>query len=299
MVRVEMTKWGHTLEDLRRLALQAAHPRTRERFLALAQIADGTDNATTWAARYGRQDETVMRWVHTYNEVGPDALTYRRTGGAAPFCARAGPGPSRHRPPHRADRPRPERPRLDAQEAPTVGHDDLRRRSQPQRHPPRAPRRRAELEAHQEAAGQGQTGQAGRARRAARGALRTGPPPRGDADLHRRVALPPGPRRGVYLGAQGAAVVAGQHHAGPARATQLVRGPRLHERPMPDLGGRPVRRDGDLPLPGAGPALAGRPAGPCGDHPGRRAVPHRSDGAGPRGGSWASSWSPCRGTART
>ena len=85
MVRVEMARWGQSLEDLRRLAIQAAHPRTRERFLALAQIADGTDNATTWAARYGRQDETVMKWVHTYNAKGPDALTYRRTGGGAPL----------------------------------------------------------------------------------------------------------------------------------------------------------------------------------------------------------------------
>ena len=94
MVRVEMRKWGQTLEDLRRLALQAAHPRTRERFLALAQIADGTDNATTWAARYGRQDETVMKWVHSYNDRGPDALTYRRTGGAAPLLRPSSPRPS-------------------------------------------------------------------------------------------------------------------------------------------------------------------------------------------------------------
>ena len=85
MVRVEMAEWGQTLDDLRRLALQAPNPRTRERFLALAQIAYGTDNATTWAARYDRQDETVMRWVHSYNAKGPDALTYRRTGGGAPL----------------------------------------------------------------------------------------------------------------------------------------------------------------------------------------------------------------------
>src|SRR5436309_105638 len=67
MVRVEIQKWGQSLDDLRRLALQAQHPRTRERFLALALIADGTHNATTWADRFGRQDETVLRWLHTYN----------------------------------------------------------------------------------------------------------------------------------------------------------------------------------------------------------------------------------------
>ena len=94
MVRVEMAKWGHTLKDLRRLALQAAHPRTRERFLALAQTVDGTDNATSWAARHDRQDETVMKWVHAYNEKGPDALTYRRTGGGAPLSRPRKPRPS-------------------------------------------------------------------------------------------------------------------------------------------------------------------------------------------------------------
>jgi len=82
MVRVEMPKWGQSLDDLPRLALQAPHHRTRQRFLALSMIADGTHNATTWAARYGRQDDTVLLWLHLYNQKGPDALTYRRTGGA-------------------------------------------------------------------------------------------------------------------------------------------------------------------------------------------------------------------------
>jgi hypothetical protein len=94
MIRVEMQKWGHSLEDLRRLALQAGHPRTRERFLALSLIADGTHNATTWAEHFGRQDETVLRWLHTYNAEGPDALTYRRTGGPAPLLRPNNPGNS-------------------------------------------------------------------------------------------------------------------------------------------------------------------------------------------------------------
>jgi hypothetical protein len=85
MVRVEMQKWGQSLDDLRRLALKADHPRTRERFLALCLIADGTHNATSWAGRAGRQDETVLRWLHTYNREGPEALTYRRTGGPPPL----------------------------------------------------------------------------------------------------------------------------------------------------------------------------------------------------------------------
>jgi hypothetical protein len=94
MIRVEMAKWGQSLDDLRRLALQGEHPRTRERFLALSLIADGTHNATTWAEQFGRQDETVLRWLHAYNSKGPDALTYRRTGGPPPLLRPTNPGGS-------------------------------------------------------------------------------------------------------------------------------------------------------------------------------------------------------------
>jgi hypothetical protein len=93
MVRVELEKWGQSLDDLRRLALQASHHRTRERFLALSLIADGSHNATTWATGYRRQDDTVLAWVHAYNQRGPDALTYRRTGGA-PLLRPSKPKPS-------------------------------------------------------------------------------------------------------------------------------------------------------------------------------------------------------------
>ena len=71
MIRVEIQKWGQSLEDLRRLALQAEHPRTRERFLALSLIADGTHNATSWAARFGRQDDTVLNGSTTTTTRGP------------------------------------------------------------------------------------------------------------------------------------------------------------------------------------------------------------------------------------
>jgi Helix-turn-helix domain len=94
MIRVEIQKWGQSLDDLRRLALQAGHPRTRERFLALSLIADGTHNATSWAAQFGRQDDTVLKWVHDYNAQGPDVLTYRRTGGPAPLLRPTRPGSS-------------------------------------------------------------------------------------------------------------------------------------------------------------------------------------------------------------
>jgi hypothetical protein len=90
MVRVEMAKWGQTLEDLRRASLQMAHRRSRERFQALYLIASGQFNATACAAHIGRQDETALGWVHRYNEHGPDALAYRRTGGRAPLLMRRG-----------------------------------------------------------------------------------------------------------------------------------------------------------------------------------------------------------------
>ena len=85
MVRVEVSKWGQTPEDLRRASLEAAHPRSRERFQALYLIASGRFNATTCAAHIGRQDETVLRWVHLYNRHGPAALAYRHSGGRSPL----------------------------------------------------------------------------------------------------------------------------------------------------------------------------------------------------------------------
>src|SRR3954454_15246864 len=85
MVRVEIAKWGQALEDLRRASVETPHRRSRERFQALYLIASGRFNATTCAAHIGRQDETVLGWIHRYNTQGPDALTYRRTGGRAPL----------------------------------------------------------------------------------------------------------------------------------------------------------------------------------------------------------------------
>ena len=85
MVRVAMDKWKQTLEGLRRTSVHAPHARTRERFQALYLIASGAYNATSCAAHIGRHDETVLDWVHQYNEHGPDALGYRRTGGHPPL----------------------------------------------------------------------------------------------------------------------------------------------------------------------------------------------------------------------
>ena len=48
MVRVEMVKWGQTLEDLRLASVQAAHRRSREPSKRLYLIASGRFNATTF-----------------------------------------------------------------------------------------------------------------------------------------------------------------------------------------------------------------------------------------------------------
>ena len=84
MLRVDHQRWGQTVADLRHLALSAAHPRSRERFLALHEIAQGSC-ATAVAGRSGRRAQTVMGWLHVYNEHGPEALSYQRTGGRPPF----------------------------------------------------------------------------------------------------------------------------------------------------------------------------------------------------------------------
>ena len=106
MLRVDYVRWGGTAEDLRHLALNAPHARTRERALALFDIAQGCC-ATRVAARTGRHPQTVMGWVHAYNAQGPGTLAFRRTGGRPPFALRSrqrfvrpSARPSVRRPPH-------------------------------------------------------------------------------------------------------------------------------------------------------------------------------------------------------
>src|SRR3954468_8343944 len=107
VIRVDCARWGQTPEDLRHLALSAPHARTRERALALFDITQHRC-ATQVALRTGRRAHTVMSWVHAYNQGGPAALAFRRTGGrrplfahsAKPNSARRSARPSARRPPH-------------------------------------------------------------------------------------------------------------------------------------------------------------------------------------------------------
>ena len=88
MLHVDHERWGQTEGDLRDLALSAPHTRSRERFLALHEIARG-GCASAVAERTGRHPQTVMGWLHRYNEGGPEAVQYRRTGGRPPFALRS------------------------------------------------------------------------------------------------------------------------------------------------------------------------------------------------------------------
>ena len=110
VLRVDYARWGQSPEDLRSLALSAPHARTRERALALFAITQGRC-ATRLAARTGRHPQTVMDWVHAYNQGGPNALTFRRTGGRRPFFACAAQPNSARRSAPPSARP-PRRPSL-------------------------------------------------------------------------------------------------------------------------------------------------------------------------------------------
>jgi Winged helix-turn helix len=104
VLRVDHDRWGQSVADLRHLALNASHPRSRERFLALHDIAQGSC-ATEVAERTGRRPQSVMDWLHAYNDHGPGALVYQRTGGRPPFAQ-----PSRPRSAKKFVRPGRKRP---------------------------------------------------------------------------------------------------------------------------------------------------------------------------------------------
>jgi hypothetical protein len=86
MLTVDYNRWDQEPETLRALGLNAQHPRTRERFLALYEIC-GDQNASQVGRETGRNPQTVMDWVHRYNEGGPTALVYQHTGGPRPISA--------------------------------------------------------------------------------------------------------------------------------------------------------------------------------------------------------------------
>jgi transposase len=85
MIRPDFVKWGQSPQEILKLSVAASHKRTRERFQALYMIGTGQKNASQWAQEIGRQDVTVLNWVHTYNAQGPAGLAYRHSGGRTPL----------------------------------------------------------------------------------------------------------------------------------------------------------------------------------------------------------------------
>lgn len=85
MLKINAKQWGQSAEQLRQLALSSSHPRSRERLMALYDIASGK-SATQVGRASGRNPQTVMGWVHRYNQKGTESLLYRHTGGHPPLC---------------------------------------------------------------------------------------------------------------------------------------------------------------------------------------------------------------------
>ena len=48
--------------------------------MALYEVTQG-ESALNSATRTDRRHSTILEWIHSYNERGPEALVYRRTGG--------------------------------------------------------------------------------------------------------------------------------------------------------------------------------------------------------------------------
>lgn len=81
MIRPDFAKWQQTAEDIRSSSIEADHKRTRERWQAMYMIGTEQYNATQWSQAINRCVQTVLAWVHTYNEQGPTALEYQHSGG--------------------------------------------------------------------------------------------------------------------------------------------------------------------------------------------------------------------------
>ena len=84
MLQIDYQKWGDNPINLRNLGLNSPHKRTRERFLALYDITTGK-NAAQVSQETGRHHQTIISWVHKYNEKGSETIIYNRSGGRPPL----------------------------------------------------------------------------------------------------------------------------------------------------------------------------------------------------------------------
>lgn len=85
MLKINCDRWNQNAANLREEALKADHARSRERLMALYEICNGK-NATQVSRETGRNPQTIMEWVHRYNQAGPETLVYQRSGGHSPLC---------------------------------------------------------------------------------------------------------------------------------------------------------------------------------------------------------------------
>jgi len=85
MLTIDPQRWPQSAESLRACALTAAHHRTRERLMAIYEVSQG-QSATQVGLATKRNPQTVMEWVHRYNELGPEAMVYQHSGGHPPLC---------------------------------------------------------------------------------------------------------------------------------------------------------------------------------------------------------------------
>ncbi len=92
MLHIDYQRWNQDPKDLLNLALTAEHPRTRERFLAVYEISTGK-NTIQVSKEIGRHHQTVMDWVHRYNQRGMEALVYQHSGGHRPLFVKKSPQP--------------------------------------------------------------------------------------------------------------------------------------------------------------------------------------------------------------
>jgi transposase len=81
MVRPDFQKWAQSADQMRRLSIEAEHPRSRERYKALYMIGSGQENASQWAKKIQRRPQTVLDWLHSYNQDGPASIPYQHSGG--------------------------------------------------------------------------------------------------------------------------------------------------------------------------------------------------------------------------
>jgi transposase len=78
MLRVDTERWQQKAEQLREQGIRAEHPRSRERFLDLYEIAKGK-SATRVGQDTGQNPQTVMEWVNRYDAQGSEALAIAAT----------------------------------------------------------------------------------------------------------------------------------------------------------------------------------------------------------------------------